>query len=80
MQFNRIGQVSILTTLVIVYSGASGALAGVATMVKHVDDFYTGVNADWLENTPILEDLPGLDNFTQVTVSVNALIRDTLEG
>jgi len=43
------------------------------------DDFYTYVNADWLQNTPIPENLPGLDNFAELTIKVNGQIRDTLE-
>lgn len=53
--------------------------ATAATQPRPQDDFYTYVNADWLEKTPIPEDLPGIDNFTQVTLNVNKQVWDTLE-
>ena len=53
--------------------------AAIHAQVRPQDDYYTYVNADWLAKTPIPENLPGLDNFTELLLRVNGQVRDALE-
>lgn len=41
-------------------------------------NFYQWVNRDWLNKTPIPDDKPRVDNFTQIQDRVNAEIKDLL--
>lgn len=56
------------------------SLAGTASAQPRAqDDFYTHINHEWLESTPIPDDLPGLDNFTVLTLKAYRELWDDLE-
>ncbi|UXI03888.1 M13 family metallopeptidase [Photobacterium sp. TY1-4] len=54
--------------------------AGAQAKPEPQQDYYHFANAAWLDNTPIPEDMPGVDNFVQLTLKVNALVRESLEA